>query len=130
MPEAIEVKTSELIGVALDWAVAKADGRDPKVYFTGIHKYTFIYLGESATCKFDPTLSWVWLSDLIKRYRIELTPLHIGDWQAQIMADDEPYTPEADAETPEIAICRALVEAKLGDTVSIPVELVAPLNPA
>ncbi|SFP92774.1 Protein of unknown function [Pseudomonas sp. NFPP07] len=119
----IEVKTAELIGPALDWAVAKADGRDPKVYCTGIAEYTFVYLGDSATCKFDPTTGWVWLSYLIKRYRIELSPLYVGDWRAHVMADDEPQTPEVEAGTPELAICRAIVAAKLGEVVSVPKEL-------
>lgn len=123
MTEFVEVSTQELSGAALDWAVAKSDGRDPKVYFTGIPQYTFIYLGDAATCKFDPTSNWIWLSDLIKRYRIELSPLYVGDWRAHVMADDEPQTPEVEASTAELAICRAVVEARLGEIVSVPKEL-------
>ncbi|KWS07481.1 hypothetical protein AL064_18890 [Pseudomonas syringae pv. syringae] len=125
MTEFVEVKTADLVGAALDWAVAKADGRDPKVYFTGIHEHTFVYIGDCGTCKFNPTVSWIWLGALIKRYRIEVRPLYIGDWEAQVMADDEPATPEAEGSSPELAICRAIVEEKLGETVSVPKELLS-----
>ena len=95
------MKTSELTGAALDWAVTKCEGFD--------HKVTSSEWG-----------MWGWATDwaqggpIIERERIELE--HDGFiWWARIKADEEYSGP-----TPLIAAMRCYVASKLGDTIDIP----------
>jgi len=95
------MKTSELSGAALDWAVTKCEGYD--------HEVTSNEWG-----------MWGWATDwaqggpLIERERIELE--HDGFiWWARIKADEEYSGP-----TPLIAAMRCYVASKLGDTIDIP----------
>jgi hypothetical protein len=98
------MKTSELTGAALDWAVTKCEGFD--------HKVTSSEWG-----------MWGWATDwaqggpIIERERIELE--HDGFiWWARIKADEEYSGP-----TPLIAAMRCYVASQLGDTIDIPNEL-------
>jgi hypothetical protein len=107
----MKIKTSELTGAALDWAVATCEGEDysPVTTYSGIG------------AEFPPTnysTDWAQGGPIIERERIEIE--HDGHaWWARIKADDD-YT----GPTPLIAAMRCYVAAKLGDTVDIPEELV------
>jgi hypothetical protein len=135
MTEFIEVKTAELIGVALSWAVADATGADDaKVTSTGsvccIYKMS---CGSGCwTAYYEPSTDWSQGGPLIDEYKPWLSP-PVGNDQ-----DDEPYGWDAEiysadgfeqlshiigAPTALIAACRAIVAAKLGETVRVPVEL-------
>jgi hypothetical protein len=98
------MKTSELSGAALDWAVTKCEGFD--------HEVTSNEWG-----------MWGWATDwaqggpIIERERIELE--HDGFiWWARIKADEEYF-----GHTPLIAAMRCYVASQLGDTIDIPNEL-------
>jgi len=109
------MKTSELTGAALDWAVAKCDGLE-------------IYFDDGVVClkgqPFDgnehywlPTQNWAQGGPIIELERIELE--HDGFiWWARIKADEDYSGP-----TPLIAAMRCYVASKLGDEVEIPEEL-------
>jgi len=117
----IKVKTSELTGAALDWAVAEAEGLMPSKNWTGMY--------------YRPSTDWGVTGLLIEKYKITLYwhPIYHyedGDsqpcWEAQphdvlLVAPDE-YDPVGD--TALIAACRAIVASKLGDTVEVPEQLV------
>ena len=49
MSEFVEVKTAELSGAALDWAVAKADGLEPMLFPMGRNKYGVVACSGSAS---------------------------------------------------------------------------------
>lgn len=128
--EIVERKTAELTGAALDWAVAIAEGWTPdrpkdgqlkKQWPGGVTQY--IVVGENADMcatwhRYKPSSDWSKGGPLIEKSRIELTFLREQEWIA--FTFDAEY--EAGA-TPLIAACRAIVAAKLGDTVQIPSEL-------
>ena len=95
----MKIKTSELEGAALDWAVAKVVGVD---------------VSSTSIPIFCPSTNWSQGGPLIERYYIDIES---GPWSAyyggQTMHGDSPL----------IAACRAIVAAKLGDVVEVPEEL-------
>ena len=128
----IEVKTAELIGPALDWAVAKANGFAVQVRpyaefcnaSTGhkvkarYHRVWYEFDGDLE--EYSPSADWSQGGPLIDKHNVEI--LRAGDY---VMAKLYGLTNAAgDGKTPLIAACHAIVAAKLGDAVSVPEELV------
>ena len=101
------MKTSELTGAALDWAVAKCEGNN------GVW-----YVSDKETVDFTPSTDWAQGGPIIEREKIAIDWDH-DCWNAS--TDDLPayYS----AETPLIAAMRCYVASKLGDEVDIPEEL-------
>lgn len=128
MSEMVEVQTSELIGPALDWAVAKIE--EVKLSQSS-WSYQLRTSGGVTTPhggKYNPSTNWSQIGPLIKKYRITLDARE-SDWQARIWSDDLGEFVEIGRQgayclEPEIAACRVLVKFKLGDTVMVPKELV------
>ena len=123
------MKTSELTGAALDWAVAKCEGRtiqrDPMEF--GIttseggywvwetQPFYYAKIGRSYT----PSTNWAQGGPIIERQEIELVPKGM-QWDAY--ADEDFHVPYS-GPTPLIAAMRCYVASKLGDTVELPGEL-------
>jgi hypothetical protein len=110
------MKTSELTGAALDWAVAKCEGFVKVAIWTdhiGIcKKYSF-----EDQVRWAPSTDWAQGGPIIEREGLTLT--HQADlWAAQTDADLFAYGP-----TPLIAAMRCYVASKLGDEVDVPEEL-------
>ena len=137
MSQFVEVKTAELAGPALDWAVAKACryecGRLPRIGNTlgcnlpdglqyVIGRLCCASIAEELNARFSrPSTDWAQGGPLIDKYNIWLSG-PIGDrkeWSAAINLSAD----EMRGETALIAICRTIVAAKLGDVVQVPVEL-------
>ena len=106
------MKTSELTGAALDWAVANCDDSDED---TCLH----IVLREG----FTPSTDWAQGGPIIEREGISIWVFDDVTWKAE-----NPFASGVDqvfeAETPLIAAMRCYVASKLGDEVEIPAELV------
>jgi hypothetical protein len=96
------MKTSELTGAALDWAVAKAIG-----------EYKPVAVPHYST-------DWAQGGPIIEKEGIRLHRSHTGDWWAG--AESEPHKPIS-GPTPLIAAMRCYVASKLGDEVDVPEEL-------
>ena len=115
----MNVKTSELQGSALDWAVAKCEGRgiefedpkDPWLTLDGIahqplHSYT-------------PSTDWAQGGPIIEREKIALSyDTERFGWVASFYAGDDVF-----GGTPLIAAMRCYVASKLGDEIEVPEEL-------
>lgn len=114
------VKTSELSGLALDWAVAQAMGMQVEI---GAE-----YIVDANRCVYAPSGSWVICGEFVEKYSIELVNELIPDeqwggrtaWSASCNYVQDGYE---DGEAPRIAICRAVVAVKIGQEVSVPEEL-------
>jgi hypothetical protein len=124
----MKIKTEDLISVALDWAVAKAenyaDAEEWKVC-TGAKGER--YLVARRTFTHWPSRSWEQGGPIIERERIEVTPpisRHSNDqeWMATNI-DDSGIGNLETGPTPLIAAMRCFVASKLGDEVDIPEEL-------
>ena len=98
----MKLKTSDLTGSALDWAVAKAYGQEEA-------------FGSFST-------NWLIGGPIIEREKIDV--LYMGDsvtdyWRAEAVGG---YT-FAEGPTPLIAAMRCFVSSKLGDEIDVPEEL-------
>jgi len=123
----MKVKTSELTGHALDWMVAKAEGRRGHMYGS------VLWLEEKYP--YSPSAVWSQGGPIIEREGIELGPCHTEEstrtsrkwhlWVASISQND--FGMESHAThgfTPLIAAMRCYVASKFGDEVDVPDEVV------
>ena len=133
----MKIKTSELEGAALDWAVANAVGvtrpeigddgslqKRPRIFCTaGGGMGTMPYKME-----YRPSTDWSVGGPLIEQNKISICCYESvieagfdikGGLQQEVFLD---YSHEGP--TPLIAACRAIVAAKLGDEVEVPEGLV------
>lgn len=122
----MKIKTSELTGDALDWAVAKAEGTT-LTYYDASWWYQAIEIG-----LIPFSTDWSQGGPIIERERIAvwtpMTQFKKSEWEAGksfIDADgtELEITQEFYGPTPLIAAMRCYVASKLGDEVEIPEEL-------
>lgn len=121
----IEVKTIDLTGAALDWAVAKADG-ERLVEFEGKHSVITGYRLNPihAPGGYTPSTDWSQGGPLIFEYRVNLNEVSEDCWEAWISGvEDQRYK---GGDSPLVAICRAVIASQVGATVMIPAELFKP----
>lgn len=126
MTDLIEVKTAELNGEALAWAVAKAEGLEPRLespqYGNGWRVFVR-YQGEATvhTKRYNPQEDWALCGPLKIKHRIGHVPIR-GGWVAHPSRPNEP-TDWLEAAEPLTAICRAVVVKITGWAVQVPKEL-------
>ncbi|WP_340608567.1 phage protein NinX family protein [Xenorhabdus bharatensis] len=129
----MKIKTSELTGKALDWAVALSLGAEicSKGCFLELPSGHFVDK-KSRYYSFKPSSDWSICVQLIDKYLDSLTRMCTDSpWVASCKAvtvDDFSIWKVEEGQTPQIAICRALVSAKMGDEVEIPSELMEKNN--
>jgi len=114
------MKTNELTGHALNWAVSQVEGID---HDTAILNIT---IGDDNGWFLD-YLTWAQGGPIIARERmdIECWDFHSMPWKASMWWDDESSSGDIQmyGTTPLIAAMRCYVASKLGDEVEIPKEL-------
>ena len=131
----IEVKTAELIGPALDWAVAMAEGAKPErpqdgqVSFGGVHMLCGVRKHRlRGEYDYSPSTDWSQGGELIEKYAVKIehfpSETIASKANARIAMRSSGYLQAQSGPTPLVALCRAIVAAKLGDAVSVPEELV------
>jgi hypothetical protein len=122
------MKTSELTGAALDWAVAKIEHPD-LLWGSGIgvhhasHQIVIPHLPEPQ-CYWSPSTNWAQGGPIIERELIEIYPLCNVEWGAR-KVDSEGDLIRFYGDTPLIAAMRCYVAAKLGEIVDVPVEFLS-----
>ncbi|WEA19113.1 phage protein NinX family protein [Pseudomonas juntendi] len=132
MTDLIEVRVSNLVGAALDWAVAQVEGistimlsprkEEPPKPFVLFGSLALSVGGEDQS-SYTPSSCWHCGGPLIDK--------HGGSVQHDRgvpLSTRYSAGPDGDAvwcygPTPLIAFCRGLVRYKLGDTVQVPKEL-------
>lgn len=125
----MKIKTSELTGPALDWAVAKCEGKNGMLHDDGITR-CIVIAAPSGVYKgtWRPSLNWAQGGPIVER--------EIGNlWKNNKLDPNEPdvwtaaayrKTPDGtalyyeDGPTPLIAAMRALVWRELGGEVDVP----------
>lgn len=115
--EMVKVRTSDLIGAALDWAVAKAQGVEIELPCSDVvwAKYAGVY---------SPSTDWSQGGPLIEKYGVAIDYRKLSKlWDAHCSAMRGASWMNS-CKTPLIAACRAIVSAHLGDSVDVPAELV------
>ena len=131
----MKVKTADLTGPALNWAVGTA--LELPVEICQIFQYGrpngkhYISIGETdrdgAEVDFEPSEEWSQGGPLIEREWLDITswPNESDEeqrWQCHQYDAPKPY--QALGPTPLIAACRCFVASRLGDEINIPDELV------
>ena len=122
------MKTSELTGAALDWAVAKCEGVDDITFYSGCeggdrNRPRKWVSNSNGFFTFDFS-SWAQGGPIIEREGINLFQRKgatAKEGKAWLAYDNK--NPEMAGPTPLIAAMRCYVASKLGDTVEIPGEL-------
>lgn len=125
----MKIKTSELSGVALDWAVAQVAGVEVEMRYdrelTKVHDRHGIRLIESIRSIYSPSTYWSQGGPLIERFKVDI--ITERDCLVSAYANDDKYQPLTEdmyGSDHLIAACRAIVAAKLGDEVDVPEGLV------
>lgn len=127
MTEFTEIKTSDLAREALNWAVAKsccyvAYLAAPN--YGNPHRVMVRYTPDGCHFekdeRFNPCESWSQCGPLIEKHRVSI--IYSDDICDPCAWTDS--TAAWHATTPLIAACRAIVASVLGETVSVPKELV------
>lgn len=117
----MKIKTSELAGAALDWAVAKCEGLNEEDFVEVDNLYGPVWRGP------EYSTDWARGGPIIERERMDIKcwDFHSMPWKASMWWDDENTAAEIQAfgPTPLIAAMRCYVASKLGDEVEIPEEL-------
>jgi hypothetical protein len=103
------MKTNELSGTDLDWAVARAEEQPHRI----VSGLVFIPGGDN----WNPSSNWEQGGPIIEREQIAIFLNGDDEWTAE----DGWY--RASGPTPLIAAMRCYVASKLGDEVEIPEEL-------
>ena len=134
----MKVKTSELTGTALDWAVAKCEGLGKLHYVDVVGRISTLKTAVMVWCmelpgdghgdKFSPSTDWSQGGPIIERERLCIGARHTNDvihwdddvlyWARTTTGGHLKYGP-----TPLIAAMRCFVASRLGDKVDVPDEL-------
>jgi len=140
MTKMIEVKTTELEGKALDWAVAMSEGAT-NLHFDTVACWWFtlngadrvLSSGWSEKQNYCPSTDWSQGGPLIERHGIEVF-CNLSAEQASRFKDASPdwracmnrgRSEHSYGPTPLISAMRCLVAAKLGEVVMVPQELLS-----
>ena len=129
MSEFVEVKTAELVGPSLDWAVAMAEfweadrPRDGQIRKGDVYMLVgpFRLIGLGADMFYSPSTDWAQGGQLRDKYDVGIEH-GVPDGIPYAYLPGR-YLDGSRGETALIALCRAIVAAKLGEVVQIPTEL-------
>lgn len=117
----MKVKTSELIGPALDWAVAKCEGFDAIKYEA--RRVKILHRRDDAQPRtYTPSTDWAQGGPIIERERITFSEERRGLYLGFIW-NGVAHVNLSEGPTPLIAAMRCYVASKLGEEVEIPEEL-------
>ena len=112
------MKTSELQGASLDWAVAKCEGLKVRVISGVCHDVELLDMQVDGDTRIIYSTDWAQGGTIIEREGISLKRVADALWEATIMGE---WT--EDGPTPLIAAMRCYAGSQLGNEIEIPEEL-------
>ena len=125
----MKIKTSELTGAALNWAVAMCEGWQwtTAIDNTGQHPW-LVKEGRDMNPKdYHPSTNWGSGGRIIEREGISVVRVSDSLWGASMHYqnddDERTQTAEEHGTTPLIAAMRCYVASKMGDEVDVPEEV-------
>jgi hypothetical protein len=113
------MKTSELTGAALDWAVAKCEGHNVFIKHAPL-QVMYPPKGKRSFYIYTPSTNWAQGGPIIEREDIWLTHNRASKMHGAHKGDDVWFHK---GPTPLIAAMRCYVASRLGDEIEIPEEL-------
>ena len=115
------MRTYELTGSALDWAVAQAESNVRLQYDS---REGLVISNVLGWIPYRPSLAWQQGGPIIERCRIDINyNSGAGSWTAYVEGTGWPKLVEKTGPTPLIAAMRCYVASELGDEVDVPDEL-------
>ena len=114
------MKTSELTGAALDWAVSTLTNPEWDYEDRAYNTFDWIDTGDTNDEQYSPSTDWSQGGPIIEREGIALWPNGTAPWDASVL--NGKYVESG--LTPLIAAMRCYVASKLGETAEVPEELV------
>ena len=112
------MKTYELFGAALDWAVAKSDPFFHDLQMSA--EFGVYWMDEDGVeIVYSPSTDWAQGGPIIEREKIRLEPRGAFVWTAH----DSYEWAESKGHTPLVAAMRCYVASRIGDEVEVPEEL-------
>ena len=118
-----KIKTSELIGPALDWAVQEIEYQ--RMVAEGEHVKQWALDDHRAGASINPySTDWLWGAPILERENISIYRM-TSDWSAAY----NPSGATQDGPTPLIAVMRCYVSSCLGSEVEVPEELACSPTP-
>lgn len=113
----MKIKTSELVGTALDWAVAKCEGVDSNFLIAHDHCGEHFY---------QYSTNWLSGGSIIEREKMALEYNYaLEQWFAIFKEHPSDIGRYVYGLTPLIAAMRCYITSRLGDEVEIPNELIS-----
>lgn len=126
----MNVKTSELTGAVLDWAVAKVEGVAYVKNYIVTTERNLIgeLLSSSSVSNYMPSTSWSQGGPLVDKFNVDFSTQGVDEDGSQLIdATVQDFESmqcwAAEGDTRLQAMCRAIVLSKLGDEVDVPAEL-------
>lgn len=133
-----KIKTSELTGPALDWAVAKCEGRVPKIeatvsYPNNRHYKVYVDVrydsnGNECPVPYSPSTNWSQGGPIIDReditWSMNMSPEHGDETRFCAFSYRAGSSKAQNGPTKLIAAMRCYCASRLGDEVDVPEELV------
>jgi hypothetical protein len=117
------MKTSELTGTALDWAVAKCEGHDVFIKHAPV-QVMYTPKGKRSWYIYTPSTNWAQGGPIIERERITIRVSTAGgNWVGFYDSSGIRVLGRNRGHTALIAAMRCYVASKLGDDVDVPKEL-------
>ena len=122
------MKTNQLTGAALDWAVVKCECDMPAPFKSipaVLNGTVRVFRGDMGlhSDPISPSTNWAQGGMIIEREWIEICRLNNGEWRGQWYEQATEKIHREYGDTPLIAAMRCYVASKLGDEVEIPTEL-------
>ncbi|RFQ00669.1 DUF2591 domain-containing protein [Pseudomonas putida] len=150
MTDLVAVKTADLAGEALGWAVGKAEGLDLQLAppdYNGVPWRVFALYRAAVTERterYNPWEDWALAGQLIEKYKVSLSPptsavhrnfgymdkrngyYESGFWSSTIFGKQRKHRRTAfhHPDNPLIVAMQAITQFELGDTVQVPKELI------
>ena len=117
----MKIKTSELTGAALDWAVTTIEAPDALAYGIADWREQRKRTVKNSEYVYRWHQSWSQGGPIIEREFLAIEGDY-NEWRARLFDDGRIF--EADGPTPLVAAMRCYVASKLGDEVDVPKELI------
>jgi hypothetical protein len=112
----MKLKTSELQGAALDWAVANCEG-ELSQHGGQVHlvESKVRFYEDTLDIQYTPSTDWAQGGPIIEREKLCITASVEGDWTAFCVSDEMDMQWICRGPTPLVAAMRCYVASKFGD---------------